>query len=177
MSTGRLRARTVDDRNQRKGESLHPLPSPLTLPTPITLPQNGMIKLYKELRCPLDDFELVLWTTGTNGKVRVYIPPLPPNPPHPHHAATERDDQTVQGAAMSTGRLRARTVDDRDQWKGEGLHPLPSPPNPPHPHHAAAERDDQTVQGAEVSTGRLRARTVDDRDQRKGEGLHPSPPP
>ena len=35
-----------------------------------TLPQHGNIKLYKELKCPLDDFELVLWTTGARGKVR-----------------------------------------------------------------------------------------------------------
>ncbi|XP_061881674.1 DNA topoisomerase 3-beta-1 [Entelurus aequoreus] len=33
-----------------------------------SLPQNGAIKLYKELRCPLDDFELVLWTSGARGK-------------------------------------------------------------------------------------------------------------
>ncbi|CAG8432833.1 7321_t:CDS:10 [Diversispora eburnea] len=30
-----------------------------------SLPQNGSIKLYKELRCPLDDFELVLFSTGS----------------------------------------------------------------------------------------------------------------
>lgn len=34
-----------------------------------SLPQNGGIKLYQELKCPLDDYELVLWTTGTKGKV------------------------------------------------------------------------------------------------------------
>lgn len=33
------------------------------------LPQNGMIKLYQELKCPLDNFELVMWTTGIKGKV------------------------------------------------------------------------------------------------------------
>lgn len=33
-----------------------------------SLPQNGVIKLYKELRCPLDEFELVLWTSGARGK-------------------------------------------------------------------------------------------------------------
>jgi hypothetical protein len=26
--------------------------------------QNGTIKLYKELRCPLDDFELLLFSLG-----------------------------------------------------------------------------------------------------------------
>ena len=34
-----------------------------------SLPQNGNIKLYKEIKCPLDDFELVLWSTGAKGKV------------------------------------------------------------------------------------------------------------
>ena len=42
-----------------------------------TLPQNGNIKLYKELRCPLDHFELVLWTTGAQGKVSVFSSGLP----------------------------------------------------------------------------------------------------
>ncbi|KAI8141544.1 DNA topoisomerase [Fennellomyces sp. T-0311] len=32
-----------------------------------SLPMNGNIKLYRELRCPLDDFELVLYTTGSKG--------------------------------------------------------------------------------------------------------------
>jgi len=41
-----------------------------------TLPQNGNIKLYKELKCPLDDFELVLWTTGARGKVHTASPDL-----------------------------------------------------------------------------------------------------
>lgn len=38
-----------------------------------TLPQHGNIKLYKELKCPLDDFELVLWTTGARGKVQFIV--------------------------------------------------------------------------------------------------------
>lgn len=32
------------------------------------LPSNGHIKLYKELTCPLDGFELVLFTSGSKGK-------------------------------------------------------------------------------------------------------------
>ncbi|KAI9278245.1 DNA topoisomerase [Phascolomyces articulosus] len=32
-----------------------------------SLPMNGNIKLYRELRCPLDDFELVLYSTGSKG--------------------------------------------------------------------------------------------------------------
>nr|CAG4651583.1 EOG090X00WU [Triops cancriformis] len=31
------------------------------------LPQNGNFKLYNELKCPLDDFELIIWTTGSKG--------------------------------------------------------------------------------------------------------------
>ncbi|KAI8089922.1 DNA topoisomerase [Halteromyces radiatus] len=32
-----------------------------------SLPLNGTIKLYRELTCPLDDFELVLYSTGSKG--------------------------------------------------------------------------------------------------------------
>ena len=37
------------------------------------LPQNGHIKLYQELKCPLDNFELVMWTTGAKGKVTMHL--------------------------------------------------------------------------------------------------------
>lgn len=45
------------------------------------LPQNGSIKLYKEHKCPLDDFELVLWTTGQFGKCYPLCPYCYNNPP------------------------------------------------------------------------------------------------
>ncbi|XP_053384624.1 LOW QUALITY PROTEIN: DNA topoisomerase 3-beta-1-like [Mercenaria mercenaria] len=45
------------------------------------VPQNGNIKLYKELKCPLDDFELVLWTTGAKGKTYPLCPYCFNNPP------------------------------------------------------------------------------------------------
>jgi len=35
----------------------------------LNIPQNCNVRLYKELRCPLDDYELLYCTTGTNGKV------------------------------------------------------------------------------------------------------------
>jgi len=38
-----------------------------------SLPQGGNIKLYKELKCPLDDFELLYWTTGAKGKVVIVV--------------------------------------------------------------------------------------------------------
>ncbi len=34
------------------------------------LPQGGLIKTFKELRCPLDEFELVQYAANNNGKVR-----------------------------------------------------------------------------------------------------------
>ncbi|KAK2181948.1 hypothetical protein NP493_374g01019 [Ridgeia piscesae] len=46
-----------------------------------SLPQNGNIKLYKEIRCPLDHFELVLWTTGVHGKSYPLCPYCYNNPP------------------------------------------------------------------------------------------------
>ncbi|XP_041957877.1 DNA topoisomerase 3-beta-1 isoform X2 [Alosa sapidissima] len=46
-----------------------------------SLPQMGAIKLYKELRCPLDDFELVLWTSGSKGKSYPVCPYCFSNPP------------------------------------------------------------------------------------------------
>ncbi|XP_030647243.1 DNA topoisomerase 3-beta-1 [Chanos chanos] len=46
-----------------------------------SLPQNGAIKLYKELRCPLDDFELVLWTSGSRGKSYPLCPYCFSHPP------------------------------------------------------------------------------------------------
>ncbi|XP_064209332.1 DNA topoisomerase 3-beta-1 isoform X1 [Anguilla rostrata] len=46
-----------------------------------SLPQNGAIKLYKELRCPLDEFELVLWTSGSRGKSYPLCPYCFSNPP------------------------------------------------------------------------------------------------
>lgn len=45
------------------------------------IPQNGNIKLYKELRCPLDDYELLYCTTGTQGKGFILCPYCYNNPP------------------------------------------------------------------------------------------------
>ena len=48
-----------------------------------SLPQNGSIKLFKELRCPLDEFELVLWSTGVKGKSTPVCPYCYNHPPFP----------------------------------------------------------------------------------------------
>ncbi|XP_050303621.1 DNA topoisomerase 3-beta-1 [Anthonomus grandis grandis] len=45
------------------------------------LPQNGTIKLFRELKCPLDEFELLCWTTGNKGKSFVFCPYCYNNPP------------------------------------------------------------------------------------------------
>lgn len=45
------------------------------------LPQNGTIKLFRELKCPLDDFELLCWTMGNKGKSFVFCPYCYNNPP------------------------------------------------------------------------------------------------
>ncbi|KAI8330027.1 DNA topoisomerase [Blakeslea trispora] len=46
-----------------------------------SLPLNGHIKLYKELTCPLDDFELVLYSTGSKGTGYPICPCCYNNPP------------------------------------------------------------------------------------------------
>ncbi|OBZ90149.1 DNA topoisomerase 3-beta-1 [Choanephora cucurbitarum] len=46
-----------------------------------SLPLNGHIKLYKELTCPLDDFELVLYSTGSKGTGYPICPCCFNNPP------------------------------------------------------------------------------------------------
>ncbi|XP_034190961.2 DNA topoisomerase 3-beta isoform X1 [Osmia lignaria lignaria] len=45
------------------------------------LPQNGNIRIYKELKCPLDDFELLSWSTGARGKSYTFCPYCYNNPP------------------------------------------------------------------------------------------------
>lgn len=46
-----------------------------------SLPQNGNIRLYKELKCPLDDFELLSWSMGNKGKSFPFCPYCYNNPP------------------------------------------------------------------------------------------------
>uniref|UniRef100_A0A183TNA8 DNA topoisomerase n=1 Tax=Schistocephalus solidus TaxID=70667 RepID=A0A183TNA8_SCHSO len=48
-----------------------------------TVPQNGSIRPYKETKCPLDDFELIMWTQGLKGKTMVFCPYCYMNPPFP----------------------------------------------------------------------------------------------
>lgn len=39
-----------------------------------SLPAGGSFKLFNELKCPLDDFELLLWVGGPNGKGYPFCP-------------------------------------------------------------------------------------------------------
>ena len=43
--------------------------------------QNGAIKLNQEQKCPLDEFELVLWSSGSKGKSYSICPFCYNNPP------------------------------------------------------------------------------------------------
>lgn len=45
------------------------------------LPQNGNVRLYKELKCPLDDFELLSWSMGSKGKSFPFCPYCFNHPP------------------------------------------------------------------------------------------------
>nr|CAH7748474.1 unnamed protein product [Callosobruchus chinensis] len=45
------------------------------------MPQTGNIKLFRELKCPLDDFELLCWTMGNKGRSYVFCPYCYNNPP------------------------------------------------------------------------------------------------
>ncbi|XP_065913915.1 DNA topoisomerase 3-beta-1-like isoform X2 [Dysidea avara] len=47
------------------------------------LPQGGTVKLYKELKCPLDGFELVIFSTGPKGKTYQLCPFCYNQPPFP----------------------------------------------------------------------------------------------
>lgn len=39
-----------------------------------SLPSNGTVRAYKELRCPLDDFELLVFSSGTKGRSYPFCP-------------------------------------------------------------------------------------------------------
>ncbi|XP_055302573.1 DNA topoisomerase 3-beta isoform X2 [Sitodiplosis mosellana] len=46
-----------------------------------TLPKDGTVRAYKELRCPLDDFELLAFSSGTKGRSYPLCPYCYANPP------------------------------------------------------------------------------------------------
>ncbi|XP_055640990.1 DNA topoisomerase 3-beta [Toxorhynchites rutilus septentrionalis] len=46
-----------------------------------TLPTKGIVRVYRELKCPLDDFELLAWINGTKGKSYPLCPYCYNHPP------------------------------------------------------------------------------------------------
>ncbi|KAL3315335.1 DNA topoisomerase 3-beta-1 [Cichlidogyrus casuarinus] len=46
-----------------------------------SLPQNGSVRNYKDAKCPLDDFELLVWSQGSKGKSFIFCPYCLCNPP------------------------------------------------------------------------------------------------
>lgn len=47
----------------------------------LSVPQNGNVRIFRELKCPLDDFELLQWTAGNKGKSFIFCPYCYNNPP------------------------------------------------------------------------------------------------
>lgn len=45
------------------------------------VPQNGVIREFQENRCPLDDFQLLVWSGGAKGKSFTFCPYCYNNPP------------------------------------------------------------------------------------------------
>jgi DNA topoisomerase-3 len=68
------------------------------------LPQNGTIKLYKELRCPLDQFELVLFSLGNTAAAQGKSYPLCPYCySHPPNFKKLAEPEPTSASASSSG--------------------------------------------------------------------------
>lgn len=78
-----------------------------------SLPQNGTIKLYKEMKCPLDHFELVLFslgnTSGAQGKSYPLCPFCYNHPPHFNieDAAGDVDEDATPVLGESAGEKKS----------------------------------------------------------------------
>lgn len=46
-----------------------------------SVPQNGALRAYNDIRCPLDDFELIEWNGGAGAKSYIFCPYCINNPP------------------------------------------------------------------------------------------------
>jgi DNA topoisomerase-3 len=91
-----------------------------------SLPQNGTIKLYKELKCPLDNFELVLFslgnTAGAQGKSYPLCPYCYSHPPtfteeadvEEEEAADEAKDVSLRGGDAGESKGAEEGDDDDD---------------------------------------------------------------
>ena len=47
------------------------------------VPAGGVIKEFQENKCPLDDFQLLIWSAGNKGKSFTFCPYCYNNPPFP----------------------------------------------------------------------------------------------
>jgi DNA topoisomerase III len=93
-----------------------------------SLPQNGTIKLYKEIRCPLDNFELVLFSLGNAANAQGKSYPLCPccynQPPSfedlfkEGDADDDRDEEGSQGEGEGEGKQEADAVTEKGEAKG-----------------------------------------------------------
>ena len=52
-----------------------------------SLPAGGIVRVYRELKCPLDDFELLAWNNGNKGRSFPFCPYCYNNPPFPNEMA------------------------------------------------------------------------------------------
>ncbi|XP_064118388.1 DNA topoisomerase 3-beta-1-like [Macrobrachium nipponense] len=55
----------------------------MTCDETFAVPQNGVIREFQENRCPLDDFQLLMWSGGAKGKSYTFCPYCYNNPPFP----------------------------------------------------------------------------------------------
>ena len=78
------------------------------------LPQNGTIKLYKELKCPLDNFELVLFSLGNADKAQGKSYPLCPYC-YNHPPSFHTEDSFASGEGVMRGE-----EDGDGKGKGQG---------------------------------------------------------
>ena len=75
------------------------------------LPQNGSIKKYKELTCPIDEFELLLYITGKNPSKSVPLCPMCFNHPPFENMAQKSGCNTCPNAACKHSMVRNQMFD------------------------------------------------------------------
>lgn len=84
-----------------------------------SLPQNGTIKLYKELRCPLDQFELLLFSLGNSEKAQGKAYPICPycynHPPDFTGNGGQTHDTGNPDPSKSTTEASGGDAEDPDQ--------------------------------------------------------------
>jgi DNA topoisomerase III len=95
-----------------------------------SLPQNGTIKLYKEIRCPLDNFELVLFSLGNAANAQGKSYPLCPccynHPPSfedlmkGEESEEEEGEEELKEGGDGGGGKRGEDAEEKRANKGSG---------------------------------------------------------